>query len=151
MTRAGYSITAVLLVACAKRGSFLGPLAASADSLLRTADIICHPSIRNPAYLGGRIAKECVGSAADTAVVILVAEDDSVHVIRRVWGGAASAYPPLRAFREFTPECGLLVAYSLDGRLFSTYKLDSIQGGATLVVALPSIGADRMSNCRRLP
>lgn len=150
MTRTVSSIL-LLLAACAQREPFRGPLASIADSLLRAADISCHLSTRNPAYLGGRIAGGCIGTAADTMWAILVTENDTVEVIRRVWGGVAPANPTLRAFGQFRPECGLLVARSLDGRFFATYRLDSIQGGATLVITVPSIGADRMADCRRLP
>jgi hypothetical protein len=142
----------LLVFGCGDRmESFKGPLAVSADSLFDVADISCHKITPNEMYLHGRISRECSGMVADTFVAMMVAPDDTVDVIRRVWGTAATTVPRFDPFSEYQKECGVYVARSRDGLLMSTFRLDSAPRGATLVFARQSVTGEQLRTCSGLP
>ena len=137
---------------CGGRQQLRGPLAPFADSLFRAADLTCYDGLRNDRYLNGRIEKQCFGTAADTFVAVLIGHDDTVAAIRRVWGGPLPALPSLgQQFHAFQSECGIQIARSKDGRLMSTFRPDSTQGGATRVLALIFADPQQPGACDELP
>ena len=151
--RSAAIVLALALLGCApNHPTFQGPLAASADSLARTAALSCHELAPNSAYLGGRIVGVCDGLAADTIIAVLLSPKDTVQVIRRWFGGGWAGPPQLGvAFSRFRSECGLLVAYSRDDLTVAVFRRDSVGQDRHLIVALMSLARDRLRTCSGVP
>ena len=152
MSRAAIVLALALLGCAPKRPTFRGPLAASADSLARTATLSCHELVPNSAYLGGVITGVCDGLTSGTIVAVLLSTHDTVQVIRRLLGAEVAEPPPLGvAFSPFRSECGLLVAYSRDDLTVAVFHPDSVGQDRRLIVALMSLARDRLRTCDGVP